>query len=52
VILAIDQGTPALPVCELAAALRPAARYEPRMDAPEAERLVGEWRAAVRKVLG
>jgi glycerol kinase len=36
---------------ELADAWRAAARYEPAMSAEDAERLVGEWRAAVRRAL-
>jgi len=36
---------------EVAAALAPAARYEPQMDVREAERLVAEWRRAVEKAL-
>ncbi|HEX2045665.1 MAG TPA: glycerol kinase GlpK [Gaiellaceae bacterium] len=36
---------------ELADAWRAAARYRPEMAADEAERLVGEWRAAVRRTL-
>jgi glycerol kinase len=35
----------------LAQALRPGKRYEPEVDAPEAERLVLEWRDAVRRTL-
>jgi glycerol kinase len=36
---------------EIAEAWRPAARYEPAMPPEEAERLVGEWRAAVGRAL-
>ena len=36
---------------EIAAAWRLSARYEPKLPAEEAERLVGEWRAAVRRAL-
>jgi glycerol kinase len=36
---------------ELAAAWRPAARYEPELEEAEAERLLAEWRLAVRRAL-
>jgi glycerol kinase len=36
---------------DLAAAWRRDVRYEPELDAAEAERLVGEWRLAVRRAL-
>jgi glycerol kinase len=36
---------------DLAAAWRRDARYEPELDASEAERLLGEWRLAVRRAL-
>jgi glycerol kinase len=36
---------------DLAAAWRRDARYEPELDAPEAERLLGEWRLADRRAL-
>ena len=36
---------------EVAAALRPAARYEPQLAPDEADRLVEKWRAAVQKAL-
>jgi glycerol kinase len=36
---------------ELADAWRLSARYEPKLPAKEAERLLGEWRAAVRRAL-
>jgi glycerol kinase len=36
---------------ELADAWRAAARYEPEMAADESERLLGDWRAAVRRAL-
>jgi glycerol kinase len=36
---------------DLAAAWRRDARYEPELDASEAERLLGEWRVAVRRAL-
>jgi glycerol kinase len=35
----------------VAAAWRRAARYEPRMDEAEAERLLGEWRVAGNRAL-
>ena len=38
-------------VDELAGAWRLAARYEPQMDAEEAERLLSEWRQAVSRAL-
>jgi glycerol kinase len=36
---------------ELASLWRPAARYEPKLPAEEAERLLGEWRVAVKRAL-
>jgi glycerol kinase len=36
---------------ELAAAWRPAARYEPQLPEGDAERLLAEWRLAVRRAL-
>jgi glycerol kinase len=36
---------------DLAAAWRRDARYEPKLDESEAERLLGEWRLAVRRAL-
>jgi glycerol kinase len=36
---------------DLAAAWRREARYEPELDASEAERLIGEWRLAVTRAL-
>jgi glycerol kinase len=36
---------------ELARAWRPAARYEPKLDEDEAERLLAEWRLAVSRAL-
>ncbi len=36
---------------ELAAALRPAKRYDPQLDEDEAARLVHEWRGALEKAL-